>query len=378
MKKFEDLWPLPWPEIVIVTGAYGSGKSTFTLGTGTNPERTLVIDFEKSQKGFAQQLPITYVDMQEKMASLYPNGYRALDLYDETLNILDNVAPGRYDVIVLDNASILEEGIQAYVESHPADFGHSATQYATMSALKWGDVKNRYSQLLTRWASKTRMIFVVVHLRDKWAGNSVVKDAFGKPLQEPKGKETLEMLSSLFVWLEVGPGGIPAGRVIKCRMDRKVFVADPEKPPADIPKRYIDELKGEPGIVSVPILPLRLPKCTWPAIREYMRHPADLANPAPGESLSANEMTEDDRLRLRAIISQGEAEKAAVEKLKIEQDEPKTQGGLLRFGRSLDLDPTEVGNALKARGLVPFNPENWERMKEAVRSYAENKPLAAD
>lgn len=300
-----------------------------------------------------------------------------VNLYDETINWLDSIQPGQYDVIVLDNASLLEDGILAYVETHPQEFGHNPAQYASMSALKWGDVKAKYSQLLTRWASKAKMIFLVVHLRDKWAGNTVVKDHFGKPVQEPKGKDTLEMLSSLFVWLETGPGGIPSGKVLKCRMDRKVFVADPKNPPADIPQRYIKELNGEPGVVSVPILPLRLPKATWAAIREYMRHPADLVHPAEGEALTEREMTEDDRLKLRAIIAQGEAEKAAVDRMKMEQTEPRTKEELIKFGKDLELEPYEVGNALRSQGLIPFNPENWERMKEAVRTYAENKPLAA-
>jgi hypothetical protein len=115
------------------------------------------------------------------------------------------------------------------------------------------------------------MIFIVVHLRDKWAGNSVVKDAFGKPVQEPRGKETLEQLSSLFVWLEAGPGGVPSGKVLKCRIDRKVYVEDPDNPPEGIAADLVAALKGEPGMVTTPVLPLRLPKATWPEIREYMR-----------------------------------------------------------------------------------------------------------
>ena len=378
MKAFEELWPLPWPEIVVVTGPYGSGKSTFTLSTGAVPERTLVIDFEKSQTGFAHQLPFTYIDMQSLLNETYPEGYRMIDLYNETVEVLDGFEPGRFDVIVLDNASLLEDGLLAYVEAHPQDFGHTSSQYAIMNALKWSDVKNKYSQLLTRWASKTRMIFIVVHLRDKWAGSSVVKDAYGKPIQEPKGKETLDMLSSLFVWLETGPGGSPAARVLKCRMDRKVFVSDPKNPPEDIPGRYLKELNGEPGLVSVPILPLRLPKCTWSAIREYMRQPVDFSHPRPGEMPTEQQLSEDDRLKLRAIISQAEAEKAAVERIKLEQGAPRTQAELLKYGRSLDLEPYEVGNALKSHGLAPFNPENWEMMKEAVRAYAETRPIAAD
>ncbi|MCE5209002.1 MAG: ATP-binding protein [Chloroflexi bacterium] len=323
-KTFEELWPLPMPEITIVTGGYGVGKSTFALGTGATPERTLVVDFEKSQSAFAKQLPLDYIDMQAVMANGYPKGYKMLDLYTSVVVKIDEklTERGKYDVLILDNASPLEDAILAYVERNPAEFGHTSGQYNSMSGLKWGDVKAKYAQLLTRWGSKVGMIFIVVHLRDKWTGNTVQKDMYGKPVQEPKGKETLDQLSSLFVWLEHGPMSIPAAKVLKCRIDRKVYVSDTEYPPEGVPADYLAELNGEPGIVSVPVLPLRLPKCTWPAIREYMRNPADLVNPKPGESLTEKELSEDDRLKLRAIISHNESEVANVERMKLEAAKP--------------------------------------------------------
>jgi hypothetical protein len=338
MKTFDELWPLPAPEIVVVTGPFGCGKSTFTLGTGATPERTVVIDFEKSQRSFAAQLPLKYVDMQAEMAAKFPAGYKLTDLFERTVAIVDAFPAGAQDVIVLDNASPLEDAIAAYVEAHAGEFGHSLEQFRAMSGLKWGDVKAKYQQLLTRWVSKARMIFIVVHLRDKWVGNSIQKDAFGKPVQEPKGKETLDQLSSLFVWLETGAGGIPAGRVLKCRVDRKVYVSDPENPPAGIPAAYLAELNGDPGVVSVPVLPLRLPKCTWPAIREYMRNPADLANPKPGEMPKDEQLSEDDRLRLRAIISQNDAEKAGADRLKRERraSPPAEQPGQTEAGQKTE------------------------------------------
>lgn len=329
-KTFSELWPLPAPEIVVVTGPYGCGKSTFTLGTGASPDRTLVVDFEKSQTAFADQLGFPYVDMQAELGKQYPTGYKMIDLYNHTIKTIDaKLQPGKFDVLVLDNASPLEDGHLAYVEKNPQEFGHSLNQYNSMSGLKWGDVKTKYSQNLTRWGSLVKIIFIVVHLRDKWVGNTIQKDAYGKPIQEPKGKETLDQLSSLFVWLEHGPKGIPAGKVLKCRIDRKIFIADPANPPAGVPIDYVSELNGEPGVVSVPVLPLRLPKCQWSSIREYMRKPADLTNPAPGESLTEKELNDDERLKLRAIISHNESEVANIEKMKLDaikiQPEPFAQ-----------------------------------------------------
>lgn len=81
-------------------------------------------------------------------------------------------------------------------------------------------------------------------------------------------------------------------------------------------------------------------------------------------------------MRLRSIISQNNAEIAAVDKLKVEAGEPKTQGQLVAFAKSLGMTPSEVADALKKEALVPFNPDNWERMKAAVRTFAENKVVA--
>ena len=186
------------------------------------------------------------------------------------------------------------------------------------------------------------------------------------------------MLSSLFVWLEHGPGGKPSAKVLKCRIDRKVYVEDPEDPPLDVPEYVLEGLNGDPGIVTVPVLPLRLPQCTWPAIREYMRHPADLRNPKPGERPSDKELSEDDRLKLRSIIAQNEAAVAATEKLKIEAGEEKSKASLVRFAGSLGINPTELKEILERKGYLPnWDVANWDKMKEALRDAKANMPEAA-
>jgi hypothetical protein len=108
-----------------------------------------------------------------------------------------------------------------------------------------------------------------------------------------------------------------------------------------------------------------------------MREPADLAHPKDGEMPTSAQLSDDDRLKLRAIISQGESERAAVDKLKIEAGEAKTKSTLIVYARTQGLESKEIGKALEAKGLMPFNPDNWERMKDAVREYAQNRPVAA-
>ena len=384
-KSFDELWPIPYPEVVVVTGPFGSGKSTFALSTGAAMNRTLVVDFEKSQSLFAKQLGFDYWDVPAIMQAARKDGYTPIDIFLEVDKRLSAVEPGKYDVLVLDNASVYEDGVAAYVEKFSMKFGLSANQLERSGGLKWGAVKNHYQARLLDYGSRFKIIFIIVHLRDKWSGNSIVKDEFGKPVQEPKGKETLELLSSLFVWLNPGPGGVPSANVLKCRVDRKVFVDDPDEPPADIPDYVIKRLNGEPGLVTVPVLPLRLPKATWPAIREYMRHPADLVNPKEGEVPSKKEMTEDDRLRLRSIISQNEAATAEANALKERKaQEQAEKDGKTKLVKELEKvfpksesqsTAAQIGAAMEALGLT-YSVAKHAEIKSALTAYAASKQTA--
>jgi energy-coupling factor transporter ATP-binding protein EcfA2 len=304
-KTFADLWPLPYPEIVIVTGPYGCGKSTFAQGTGALPARTCVIDMEKSATGDAKQIPFgKYLDVQAEMLKLHPKGFTALDLHDYLISQFNEIPQDGFDVIILDNATPLEEALTAKVDKSPQSFGLTANQMEYAAGLKWGAVKTYEGNVLASLASKAKMLIIIMQLRDKWAGKKPVLDEFGQPVKEAKGKETLDMFSSLFLSLDFGPEGIPSALVLKSRISRKVYIEDPKNPPDGItPEMVKKKLNGEPGLITISILPMRIPRCTWAAIRSYMTNPANLLEPAPGEKPEKKDLTEDDRLRLRAIVA---------------------------------------------------------------------------
>lgn len=389
---WDALWPLKiWPPIVVITGGIGTGKSTLALSTGAPPERTLTIDYEKSQEAFAAQLPgLRYVDMNQRLTGA-GREYIPLNIYTETLTVLKDVQPGQYDVLILDNASDLEDGHAAYADKNPAAIGLSANQMGRSGGLRWGAIKKLYQHNLSSWSSKFKMVVIIVHLRDKWSGDSVVKDAFGKAVQEPKGKDTLELLSSLFLWLEPGSGGIPSANVVKCRIDKKVYVEDPDNPPEGLSLDAVKALNGEPGLLTIPVLPLRLPKATWTAIREYMRHPADLFNPAQGESVSAKALGEDDRLKLRALISQNDATAATANAGKAEQDaaraaeaalaaaKTKLAAEAVKLGLKTDqgrMDVAAVQAILEPAGFWPFQADHLEAALSLLRAKSANEQPA--
>ena len=143
--SYRELFPLPIPEIVVVTGPYGCGKSTFALNTGARPERIVIVDFEKSQRSNVEQTAVKqYIDVQELLAGMGKK-LRPSDLFKKVDEALSALVVGEQDVIILDNASPLEDSIVAYVQENPAEFGKSAAQYQKMASIMWGDVKNCYS-----------------------------------------------------------------------------------------------------------------------------------------------------------------------------------------------------------------------------------------
>lgn len=387
MNNFLSLWPLPVPEVVVVTGAPGAGKTTFAQTTGAVPQRTVIVDFEKSAVADAQMLPFKYLDVQAELSRLHPNGYGLLQLYSFVVSYLDNLPPGEQDVIVLDNASPLEDAIAAYVEAHPEPFGFSPKQFQLMSGLKWGAVKNLYAQLLTRWVSKAKMIFVIVHLRDKFINNVPVKDPITQQImQEPKGKDTLEQLASLFLWLEPGLGGVPAARVLKSRIAKKVWKDTPN-----------------PHLEVIPVLPERLPVCTWAAIRDYMRNPADRLNPKPEERVSQRELSDDERLILKARLAETELARlqtvqqltetpppTLVEPRKAEDGDGKvaaarirdsaaflemgrelaTQFGHYQYGNTGKPDFEHIRRTIAKIGFVEVTRDNASEVKQKLFEYA--------
>jgi hypothetical protein len=245
-------------------------------------------------------------------------------------------------------------------------------EYAT--GLKWGAIKTYEGAVLTSLASKTKMLIIIMQLRDKWAGKKPVLDEFGQTVKEPKGKETLDMYSSLFLYLDFGPEGIPSANVLKSRISRKVYVEDPKHPPEGITTEMVKNLNGEPGMITISILPMRLPRCTWTAIREYMRNPANLINPAPGEKPTKKDFTDDDRLRLRAIVANAQTDLIAEEKERAQREENKRidTGKKRLIG---ELVPKyyrtnqKIADAILEKGLI-YTLEDHNKIRDSLIEHA--------
>lgn len=392
-------WALPWPEIVTVSGKIGSGKTSLATNVGVPYELIANVDLEKSSTSQAKQMNFgEYVDVQAAMSSSHPKGYTDIELYNFLVKAIDDIPAGKFDILILDNASPLEGAIASFVEKNPGNFGLSANQIARSGGLKWGAVKDYYAQLITRWASKFKMMFIITQLRTKWDGNNVAKDQRGRTITEPKGLETLEMLSSLALTMDIGRGGVPSALVRKCRISRVVWVADPENPPPGVPQSALDELYGEPGPVVIPHLPPRLPKATWPAIRYYMKFPADFSNLRPEEQIPPEQpINEADMLYMRYLISENEkssnearleaeqlrrtgvaAQRAPVETPKPQgafSQYPRTMDGLMSLAKDLTVSEEDVRSVLRER-FGSYNDNRWMEYATAIKAEVQRRAEA--
>lgn len=296
------LWPQPIP-IVGGTGPRWSGKSKFGLNICPGVRTTLVYDFEQSTTSYEGEyarigVPFDRIDMQKEMHNFkdekgtfsYRNGYKPIDLFSHWLKHVRALPADKYRVIMVDPVTDLERGLTDWVAANPRFFGHTDGQYAKMSGIMWGDVKDYQKMVLADLTARCETFYFTAHLGMEFKN----KEPTGK--EKAKGKETLYELASMYLWFDRSPDSrgvrpnVPAANVEKGRMERAELI------------------DGE--VVSYSILPARLPIATPKAIRDYFKNPAGKREASDGERLIEQKMSADERLRLETAKAQAEAETA--------------------------------------------------------------------
>jgi hypothetical protein len=215
IKPFAYLWPktksgtqmeLP---IIGATGAYQSGKTLWglSIAPGVHPKghpfegqpRTLVIDFEHSSASYGGT-GARRIDARHELRRIIDNRpIQPIDIYLWFRSFISKIKPDEYDCLVVDPISDVESGLTEYVRRNPAEFGYSENQFKNAAGLLFGAVKERWKIDLAAIGSVVQTFYYTVHLRMQFRD--------GKPtgIMEPKGKTTLEELSSLYLWLHRDP-----------------------------------------------------------------------------------------------------------------------------------------------------------------------------
>lgn len=287
-------------EVFGATGEFSTGKTILglSIAPGVHPQghefagqpRTLYLDLEKSGTSYAGT-GCNRVDVPAEMTRTSPN-WTAKTLAGWFNTIPQRIKPGQFDVCVVDPINDIEAGEVDIVKANPGDYGYTKAQLDRSVPLLMAAMKAHYKKLLMAFAGVFKTLYFTVHLRDEFKGGSPT----GR--REPRGKETLAELASLYLWLERLPdengktSPIPSARVLKHRLsDTRVNEA------------------GELEIVE--LMPRRIPKATVQEIRRYIASPPNIDKPAAGETVVEKEVTEVELQRMRLATAEAQAAAAA-------------------------------------------------------------------
>lgn len=287
--------PIP---IIGVCGEKWTGKTLFAASI--DPQHTLMLDLEDSSASYNGIPFARRISLYEEMLAKYGRVPTPLECFKWFQATIEALQPCEFTVLAVDPITDIEQGMVDWVYAHPEHFGHTKAQYDKAAGIMWGDVKSYWKMLLGIVATKVETLVFTAHMGAVWKGNSPVE---GK--RKAKGKETLFELASLYLQLERPldehgkQSDKPSARVLKSRLALSEFV------------------DGE--IVHKPILPPYLKVATPRSIREYIKSPPNYAKLKASEVAPPEQMTEDDRLLIKAGIAENERAAAEANLSRLEQ-----------------------------------------------------------
>lgn len=289
------------------TGYRGDGKS-FHAAQIENPALTAFFDFEKKGEGINGQLHFgMYLPVTEQAKG-------ALAAWETFAKAIDEFPRDRFTHVVLDNTAPLEMALKAHVvanaEKYERQYGVIASN---IKANKYGGASGVVNYLISDlicnplWSKGVQLITVTSHVKPRWAGGVQVANSFN--IKGADRWDELSVLTLIFLKGENAP--IPSALVMKEQMGKLAW----------------DEDKGEFSVFRR--LPYRLPKATPAEIRRYLREPADLKNPKPGEAPTEAELRPFSEVLSREQLSILLAEIKASTDEADGQVKPATGGGMM-------------------------------------------------
>ena len=341
-----------WPRgkklnFIGLSGPHKSGKSLW--GCTIDPANTLVFDFEKSC-GDYEALGFTRVDWPTMVLKKFGGrNYSKRQECSYLLSTFDKITPGKWSVIFLDPITDIESMIVEYVRANYADYGFASSETFTSSkGIFWGHANAAYKNILVELGSKCESLVWTSHMRNVWVG--------GKPTtaKEPKGKETLEELASLYLILDRTPPG-PGQE-------------EPDVPSAIVTQNRLTEINITNGCMKiVQCLPPRIPQCTPDAIREYIVNPRGSGDLRPDEIPQEKSLTDDERLLLET--SRAEDVRAAAE-AEAEATRSKLEVAKLNHDARSRLNPTakpkDKPDPAPVKEPEAITEEQWKRMIDGL------------
>ena len=233
-----------------------------------------------------------------------------VEYYDYFVNVLnektkekDDDGQPKYRFLCIDTMGPILAAMTAAVEDNPKKFGWSSQR--AYGKLEVEGVRPLWENMFEAAGSRgIEWIILTSHIKPVWHDNKPILN------KVKAGGRTalLARLTSLWFWLvkdSSNADGAPAAIKLKGRLG----------------KLEIDE-KNDLWIQRT-VLPERIPHFTWNDVWAYKENPANLINPAPGETMSfderdmISELINDLQMKLMLLSTEADASKAKVEELNI-------------------------------------------------------------
>lgn len=315
--------------IILFSGEVNSGKTIAALTIDPNcrvagtPPTTICWDQEGSASSYEGSLNFNWRDIRAATAEgvhLKTHRSNATDpkwrkIILERADVNDSpsasmfrawyldllaIERGQYRVGICDTFTPLQDGLVEWLRQHPEAFGRTSAQYdKAASMFLWPDVKAVLSYILATDCRLRFETFVMnVHLKNEWQHGGKT----GNRIAE--GLDVLSKLATLHIELDRTP---PA----KCKEAPRV--------PSGIVRKERLIRFGQTPDEDLPILPPRLERATPDAIRQYILNPPDFAKLKPGERMTEQSLSDDDKLLIQADIARNNAEAAQAELSRVDR-----------------------------------------------------------
>lgn len=255
--------------VMFISGYRGVGKS-YLAAQADIPDNVLYVDLEEKGSGIHEQLHFgSYRPLTREVAESLGADAGPGHLYPALVTAFSEVERDRYTVAVIDNIKPMEDAAVWAVTQDPRRYGVSlANARSGRFGGAWPGVHYIVSNFMDILQSRgVRLIIATSHIRPRWGGAGPIPGKYNV-----KGVDRWQELSVLTLILIHGEHTpIPAALVQKEQLGLIQYDADAED--------FIVQRR----------LPLRISSCTFSEIRRYLREPANLRDPQPGEVPTAEE-----------------------------------------------------------------------------------------
>lgn len=326
--------------IIHVTGEPDVGKTTFALESGAPPERIWFVDDDvKGQSTVSELLNAGYQFGRYDDLTTIGQGKRELEFHQACLDMIAEVQPGQFDVLIWDTWTRFAKTCHPYVLANLASFRQRWSPMGKIKgAQQWQEAHRYEAQILNHLQSLVPAVIVVTHLKDFYLNDAKT----GK--QVPACSRTLVRVPRFRIWLrhnEQSP--VPIGLVLK-RLDKKIVTDRGLRTVSILPRK---------------IIPFPSDQSLWDTIARYFDNPVGLREPRPTEtpgeyelSILDGTLTADQKhtleLMLRAGAISGEYTDEPDDELLIQVRQLKADGQPLpAIASEVGLSVAEVAKLLK-------------------------------